>query len=553
MKQKFDIWASSLFALIEEPLTTRINVKLPADHPLETLSHHTTARIETLLHIDSTEIQSFWDGYMEDPYFKNVMGSFPKEAPFIYKSYQQSPDDLIFFHDSSGCCQLCVPSSLQWGIMEEIHESTTGAVHGGFEQTYSQIANSYSWPRMTRDIHMFISTCPICQKIKHAWHLPYSLLQPIPILTQPFEVVMMDFISELPRSQNHDLIFVLICKLTKYAFFIPCDTKLTEKWTAPLFFDKIITHVSLPKQIISDQDTWWRNSFWKEVCESMGSWQALTTAYHLQADRQMEILNQTIDVAIHVFINKNRSNWVSVLPYLAFAYNNSLHTAMKYAPSYLLYRFHPHTPFNFLTNELQIEQANLYKFNSPKAQQFTEDITVLRLAAKDTLKLTQHHFEDSYNKNHIHTTYKPGDQVLTNIHLLQLPESKGPGAKFTRWFDGPFEVTEQVSPVTYHIWLPHSYRIHPILSIMHLEPYRADVGDHWKDLKRIWEDLEEHKVKEIMEQRCECHCKCYWLMYKCQWKNEEITDKWIPESALRNAKEILDSWKLKMREEKLRK
>ena len=365
---------------------------------------------------------------------------------------------------------------------------------------------------MTRDIRTFISTCPICQKIKHAQHLPYSLLQPIPILTQPFEVVMMDFISKLLRSQNHNSIFVLICKLTKYAFFIPCNTKLTEKQTAQLFFDKIVTHVGLPKQIISDWDTRWRNSFWKEVCESMGSQQALTTAYHPQANRQTEILNQTIEVVICVFINKNRNNWASVLPYLpylAFTYNNSPHTAMKYAPSYLLYGFHPCAPFNFLTNKLQIEQASLYKFNLPEAQQFTEDITALRLTAKDALKLTQHRFEDSYNKNYIHMTYKPGDQVLINIHLLQLPESKGPRVKFTRQFNRPFKVMEQVSLVAYCIWLPHSYRIHPVLSIVHLEPYRADAGNHQKDLERIQEDLEEHEVEEIVEQRCERHCKHY--------------------------------------------
>ena len=82
---------------------------------------------------------------------------------------------------------------------------------------------------MTRDIRQVISTCPICQKIKHARHLPYGLLQPIPIPTQPFEVVTMDFIGELPKSQGYDSIFVLICKLTKYTFFIPCNTNLTEK------------------------------------------------------------------------------------------------------------------------------------------------------------------------------------------------------------------------------------------------------------------------------------------------------------------------------------
>src|SRR5882757_10075151 len=82
----------------------------------------------------------------------------------------------------------------------------------------------------------------------------------------------------------------------------------------------------------------------------MGSRRALTTVYHPQADGQTEILNQTIEVAIRTFINKNRNNWVSVLPYLAFAYNNSPHTATKYALSYLLYGFHPWAPFDFLTD-----------------------------------------------------------------------------------------------------------------------------------------------------------------------------------------------------------
>ena len=93
---------------------------------------------------------------------------------------------------------------------------------------------------------------------------------------------------------------------------------------------------------------------------------------------------------------------------------------------------------------------------------------------KDTLKLTQEHFKNSYNSNHIPITFEPGDQVLVNIHLLNLPESKGKGLKFTRRFDGPFEVTEQVGLLAYRIRLPHSYGIHPVLSVAHLEPFKLD-------------------------------------------------------------------------------
>jgi hypothetical protein len=99
---------------------------------------------------------------------------------------------------------------------------------------------------MTKEIRANVATCPVCQKIKHVRHLPYGLLQPIPIPLQLFEVVTMDFIRELPQSKRFNTIFILVCKLTKYGFFIPCTT-------ACLFFNKIITHVGLLLQLGSPQ------------------------------------------------------------------------------------------------------------------------------------------------------------------------------------------------------------------------------------------------------------------------------------------------------------
>jgi len=492
---------------MEEPDSININIDLPNEHPLSSISFNTSTKVETHLHVDPKDIQIILQEYQNDPHFSEVLKSFPKEPPFLFKNYHRNMDGLIFFNDTSGRHRLCIPITMRQDIIDKIHGTVTGTAHGGFERTYGRIANGFYWPKMAKDIQQFVSTCIICQKIKHARHLPYGLLQPIPIPQQPFEVVTMDFIGELPKSLGYNAIFVLICKLTKYAFFIPCNVTLTEKKAAQLFFDKIVTHVGLPKQIISDRDTRWRNIFWKEVCEAMGSKRALTTAYHPQADSQTEILNQTIEVTIRAFINLNRDNWASLLPYLAFAYNNTPHTATKFTPSYLLYGFHPRAPINLLTNESSIERPNQYEFNASNTKQFAEDISAVRLAAKDALKLAQQRFENSYNKNHIFVPYVPGDKVLINIHSLQLPESKGTGAKFSRRYDGPFEITERVSAVAYRIQLPHSYGIHPVLSIAHLEPFREDTTQERKDLPHLRENPDEYEVEEIVEQRRECHNK----------------------------------------------
>jgi len=132
----------------------------------------------------------------------------------------------------------------------------------------------------------------------------------------------------------------------------------------------------------------------------------------------MEILNQMIEVAIHTFINHNKSNWTSLLPYLAFEYNNMAPTATKYMLAYLLYRFHLHTPFNLITTESAIKQPNYYNVNAPNTQQFIKDTCTIRLIAKDTLKLTQEHFKNSYNSNHILITFN--QEIKSSLIYTQL-------------------------------------------------------------------------------------------------------------------------------------
>ncbi len=123
MKQKFDTQASALFTSMEIPPTSDIDIPLPHEHPLESLCHHTATRIETHIHVNPKDIQAILDGYDDDPYFKNILKSFPSEPPFLFKSFHRNPDGLIYFNDSSGWQHLCIPTSLWQDIMEEIHNS----------------------------------------------------------------------------------------------------------------------------------------------------------------------------------------------------------------------------------------------------------------------------------------------------------------------------------------------------------------------------------------------------------------------------------------------
>ena len=65
------------------------------------------------------------------------------------------------------------------------------------------------------------------------------MLQPIP--SQPFEVVTMDFIPELAECAGYNNVLAIVDKLTKYTIFIPTTTTITEKGTAELFFQHVIS------------------------------------------------------------------------------------------------------------------------------------------------------------------------------------------------------------------------------------------------------------------------------------------------------------------------
>ena len=200
----------------------------------------------------------------------------------------------------------------------------------------------------------------------------------------------------------------------------------------------------------------------------------MITAYHPQVDGQTEILNRTLEVALRAYINFDHNNWAELLPKIAFAYNNTPHSATGYAPAILLYGFKPNKPISYIgdQNPSIISQPPLNEILKPEALEFINEFDGMRIAAKDALRKAQSIFKNNYNKSHLPISFEIGDLVMINMHSLTLPNvTEGKGVKTTRRFEGPFEVIDKLSDITYQLRIPHEYDIHPVLSITHLEKY----------------------------------------------------------------------------------
>ena len=118
----------------------------------------------------------------------------------------------------------------------------------------------------------------------------------------------MDFKSFPLDKDRYNAILVVMDRLSKQSFSIPCTKEIDARGLAELYLRHVWCRQGFPDSIVSDRGPQFISSFWAEVCRILGIKVKLSTAFHPQTDGQTEIMNQYIDQRLRPFVNYYQNN-----------------------------------------------------------------------------------------------------------------------------------------------------------------------------------------------------------------------------------------------------
>jgi hypothetical protein len=446
---------------------------------------------------------------------------------------------LLYSISQDGTRRLCIPRPVLPQILKLAHDDCG---HHGYHRTIAKL-QALSIPRLSRVVRSYIDGCPECATYRTPRHKPYGSPQPILTPDIPFHNITLDFILGLPISaEGYDAVMTVTCKFSKRTTFIPGKTTYTaEEWALRLLDALLVGDWGIPVVIISDRDRKFLSAMWKAIFQALSVQLLFATAYHAQTDGSSERTNQTAEIALRYYIHglPKPQLWPTALPRLQAQLNSSPSSTTGKSPHEICFGIKINAPVDLISKTLQ-EHGD------------TQDFTT-RVEAAEAIKMAQIAMKRYYDRKHQAKDFEVGQEVMLRLHRgYSIPQVDVVGRKLGPQFAGPFKVIEKIGPLAYRLDLPPHWKIHPVISIAHLEPRKPDPFDRPKPthegpvfVEGDTQDQQSYEIERLLARRqrkVRGKMVTEYLVRWLGWGPEY--DAWYPTSKLDNARDLIRDYEL---------
>ena len=179
-----------------------------------------------------------------------------------------------------------------------------------------------------KDVKSYVKRCDIWLALKVVRYKPYNDLQFLLILTHQWKDLMIDFVTGLMlftdwKGNNYNLILVIVNYLTKIVHYKLAKVTIDTPRLGKVIIDMVVWHYGLPDSIINDRRAIFTSMLWSSLSYFLDIKTQLSTAFHVQIDRQMEEQNSIMEAYFQAFVNFKQYDWAKHLSMAEFAYNHA--------------------------------------------------------------------------------------------------------------------------------------------------------------------------------------------------------------------------------------
>ncbi|OWZ14400.1 LOW QUALITY PROTEIN: reverse transcriptase [Phytophthora megakarya] len=342
----------------------------------------------------------------------------------LYRLARSTRDRPRDFQDEP---RLVVPKALRDDVLHYGHEDFQGG-HQGITRAYKRLCSEFYWPGMYADVEHFVKECVDCGsgtgKPPNAGPSPGNI-EP----RQPFEVVSMDFVTHMPKSnRGHTFLLLFQDMFSGYVMCKPMNST-TAQDVAEAYEERVLRNFGSSSMVRHDQDPRFMSEVFTRFRERLHRRQRATLGYRPQANGQQERSVQTVVRCIRAYIEQaDQSDWDDHAERLMFALNTSFDATRLDTPFYLIHGWDPQSTLKAMLGPTpsSVPEKTAYEWR----RKVQRDYSYAQACAEDLQNKARRHRSDLQTQNwnelseRLKSGFQKGDAVWLYIPKVQTGLSK---------------------------------------------------------------------------------------------------------------------------------
>lgn len=303
-----------------------------------------------------------------------------------------------------------LPTAYRYAAYKAQHDMN----HPGVRSTRKQVTTKFFWPSMNKDVTTWARACIGCQKAKIHRHTvtPLGKFQD----SSRFDHIHIDIVGPLRLSNEYRYCVTIIDRCTKWPEAIP-TRDITADTVARALYENWIARFGCPLRISTDQGRQFESSLFKSLMKMFGITRIRTTAFHPQANGQIERWHRTLKAAL--MARGATTQWTHELPTVLLG----LRTAIRensFSAAQMTYGCTLRLPSDFFEEKKSKFEETEY------VRRLSETMTSLRPPSRHCT---------SHKAPFLHQDLKKCTYVFLRNDAVRPP--------LTPPYDGPYEVLER--------------------------------------------------------------------------------------------------------------